>query len=74
MDENKAKALDAALTQIRKDHGAGAIMKLGEATDINIETIPTGSIGLEAMEEFHEAGLLRFMDLNQAEKQPLPCI
>ena len=47
MDENKAKALDAALTQIRKDHGAGAIMKLGEATDINIETIPTGSIGLD---------------------------
>lgn len=47
MDENKAKALDAALTQIRKDFGAGAIMKLGEATDINIETIPTGSIGLD---------------------------
>lgn len=47
MDENKAKALDAALTQICKDFGAGAIMKLGEATDINIETIPTGSIGLD---------------------------
>lgn len=47
MDDNKAKALDAALTQIRKDYGVGAIMKLGEATDINIETIPTGSIGLD---------------------------
>lgn len=47
MDENKRKALDAALLQIRKDYGAGAIMCLGEASDIKIETIPTGSIGLD---------------------------
>lgn len=47
MDENKRKALDAALQKIKKDFGAGAVMKLGEATDINVETMPSGSIGLD---------------------------
>lgn len=47
MDENKRKALDAALLQIKKDFGAGAVMKLGEASDIQIETMPSGSIGLD---------------------------
>lgn len=47
MDENKKKALDAALLQIKKDYGAGAVMKLGEASNINVETISTGSIALD---------------------------
>jgi len=47
MDENKKKALDAALLQIKKDYGAGAVMKLGEASNIQVETMPTGSIGLD---------------------------
>ena len=46
MEENKRKALDAALLQIKKDFGAGAVMKLGEASEIQIETMPSGSIGL----------------------------
>lgn len=46
--EEKLKALDAALTQIEKAYGKGSIMKLGDSTaNMNIETIPTGSISLD---------------------------
>lgn len=47
IDPNKAKALDAALGQISKSFGEGAIMRLGEAKKINVATIPTGSISLD---------------------------
>ncbi|SHJ44905.1 recombinase RecA [Tepidibacter formicigenes] len=47
MDENKKKALDMALSQIQKDFGKGSIMRLGEASKMNIEAISTGSIGLD---------------------------
>ncbi len=47
MDANKQKALEAALDQISKNFGDGAIMRLGEAKKINIATIPTGSISLD---------------------------
>ena len=47
MDENKQKAIDAAMESIRKNYGAGAIMKLGENTSMNLETFPSGSIGLD---------------------------
>ena len=43
----KKKALEMALGQIEKQFGKGAVMKLGESTHMNIETIPTGSIGLD---------------------------
>lgn len=47
--EDKLKALDAAITQIEKAHGKGSIMKLGDkaAKNLNIETIPTGSLSLD---------------------------
>lgn len=49
MDKNdKLKALDAALSQIEKQHGKGSVMKLGEqGKNMNIETVPTGSISLD---------------------------
>jgi recombination protein RecA len=47
MDDNKKKALEAALDQIYKNYGDGAIMRLGEAKRINVATIPTGSISLD---------------------------
>lgn len=49
MDENKAKALDAALAQIERAFGKGSIMKLGgeNSQQMNIETISTGSLGLD---------------------------
>ncbi len=48
MDKEKTKALDNALHQIEKDFGKGSIWKLGEAASrMNVEYIPTGSIGLD---------------------------
>ena len=46
--EDKLKALDMAVTQIEKSFGKGSIMKLGESGgNMNIETVPTGSISLD---------------------------
>lgn len=47
-DENKVKALESALSQIEKQYGKGSVMKLGDTSaNMNIETIPTGSISLD---------------------------
>jgi len=43
----KKKALEMALNQIEKQFGKGAVMKLGENAHMNVETIPTGAIGLD---------------------------
>ena len=48
MDDNKRKALQAALSQIEKQFGKGSIMKLGEAdVSKDIEVVSTGSLGLD---------------------------
>ena len=49
MDKNdKLKALDAALSQIEKQHGKGSVMKLGDKSgSMNIETVPTGALSLD---------------------------
>jgi len=48
MAENgRQRALDATLNQLKKRFGDGAIMKLGEATNLAVEAIPTGSIALD---------------------------
>ncbi|MBL7662020.1 recombinase RecA [bacterium] len=48
VDSEKQKALEAALSTLRKDYGEGAIMRLNEGkTHEPIEAIPTGSIGLD---------------------------
>ena len=44
---DKQKALDAALGQIERAFGKGSIMKLGDGAAVEIEAIPTGSIGLD---------------------------
>jgi len=44
---DKTKALDAALSQIERAFGKGSIMKLGKQPNIEIETISTGSLGLD---------------------------
>ena len=46
--QQKMKALQAALAKIEKDFGKGAIMKMGDEKVENVEVIPTGSIGLNA--------------------------
>jgi len=45
--EEKKKALDAALAHIEKQFGAGSVMRMGEKAALNVESIPTGSIGLD---------------------------
>jgi recombination protein RecA len=47
MDDNKRKALASALGQIEKQFGKGAVMRLGDRTDDNIDTVSTGSLGLD---------------------------
>ncbi len=46
--EEKLKALDAAMMQMEKQFGKGAVMKLGDpSSKLNVETIPTGSLSLD---------------------------
>lgn len=45
---DKQKALETALSQIEKQFGKGAIMKLGQNSSLNVEAISTGSISLDA--------------------------
>lgn len=48
MQDEKQKALDAAIGKIQKDFGQGAIMKLGDSMNqMNVESIPTGSLSLD---------------------------
>ena len=47
-DDNRKKALAAALSQIEKQFGKGSVMRLGDAPAIwDVESIPTGSLGLD---------------------------
>ena len=46
--EEKEKALEAAISQLEKEFGKGAVMKLGEASaSMNVEAVPTGSLSLD---------------------------
>ena len=47
MDDNKRKALTSALGQIEKQFGKGAVMRLGDRADDAIDTVSTGSLGLD---------------------------
>ena len=43
----KERALASAISQIEKNYGKGSVMKLGQQQEMNIESIPTGSVGLD---------------------------
>ncbi len=45
--EDKLKALETALTQIKKQFGEGAVMRLGQNNTLQVEAIPTGSLSLD---------------------------
>jgi recombination protein RecA len=47
MDENKKRALAAALSQIEKQFGKGAVMRMGDGFSADIEVISSGSLGLD---------------------------
>ena len=44
---DREKALETALSQIEKQFGKGAVMRLGQAAAMNVEAIPTGSLALD---------------------------
>src|SRR2546423_12408193 len=48
MDDNKSKALAAALSQIEKQFGKGSIMKMDAEAIKDIEVVSTGSLGLDS--------------------------
>lgn len=45
--EEKRKALETAIAQLEKTYGAGAVMRLGQTSTLNVEAIPTGSMTLD---------------------------
>ena len=45
--DGRDKALEVAVSDLRKRYGDGAIMKLGESTHLQVETIPTGALSLD---------------------------
>ncbi len=48
-DSEKERILEATLKQIEKQYGTGAIMRLGEATQVRVDVIPSGSFGLDVI-------------------------
>ena len=47
-NEDKKRALDAAISKLEKDFGKGTVMKLGDAgANVSVETVPTGSLSLD---------------------------
>ena len=50
-NEDKKRALDAAIAKLEKDFGKGTVMRLGDpAAQVAVETIPTGSLSLDLSE------------------------
>ncbi len=47
MSDERDRALEAAMSQIKKEYGDGAVMRLGEASHLAVEVIPTGSLALD---------------------------
>ena len=47
LKDDKSKALKAAMDQIEKQYGKGSIMRMGDTTITDVDTIPTGSISLD---------------------------
>ena len=47
MDDQKKKALASALGQIERQFGRGAVIRMGDATKVKMDVIPTGSLALD---------------------------
>lgn len=72
--DDKIKALEAAITKIEKDFGKGAIMKLGDSGNhMNVETVPTGSLSLDValgLGGVPKEGLWRSTDRSPVVRRP----
>ena len=47
MEEGKLQALNSAMLKIEREYGKGAVMRLGDTSNYAVETVPTGSLGLD---------------------------
>ena len=71
INEEKQKALEAALGHIEKQYGKGSVMKLGDSSsNMVVEAVPTGSLGLDIV-ECRRAVSWRSTDLNPVVRQRL---
>ena len=77
MEDNRQKALQAALGQIERQFGKGSVMRMGDAgVETDITTISTGSLGLDialGLADFLVGELLRYTDLNLPARPRWPC-
>ncbi|XMR37609.1 hypothetical protein ACLK2C_14375 [Escherichia coli] len=76
IDENKQKALAAALGQIEKQFGKGSIMRLGDSKTMDIEAISTGSLSLDVALGHRRSAVRpyrRDYGRNLPVKPPSPC-
>ena len=60
---DKKKAIETCMAQIERTYGKGSIMRLGENTDVVVESIPTGSLSLDIALGISDIGALSFMDI-----------
>ena len=73
MDANKQKALDAALGQIERQFGKGAVMRMGDQPREAIPAVSTGSLGLDialGIGGLPFGRICEFMGLSLQVKQP----
>ena len=75
INEEKQKALEAALGQIEKHYGKGSVMKLGESgANMQVETVPTGSLSLDialGVGGVPKGRIIEIYGRNPAVRQPL---
>ena len=65
--DDKKKALETALHQIEKNYGKGAVMRLGDRPEMNVDAIPTGSLALHVLAEAQKrGGEVAFVDAEHA--------
>ena len=69
-NEEKKKALDAAIAKLEKDFGKGTVMRLGDSSaHVAVETVPTGCLSLDlalGLGEYRKDVSLRYMDRSPA--------
>ena len=71
-NEDKKRALDAAIAKLEKDFGKGTVMRLGDpSAQVAVETIPTGSFWILhwGLAEYRRDVLLRSTDQSQVVRQ-----
>ena len=74
-NEDKKRALDAAIAKLEKDFGKGTVMRLGDpSAQVAVETIPTGSLSLDlalGLGGVPKGRMLRSMDRSPAVRRRL---